>query len=61
MPKKNPYWIQAKLAKEAFLEETNFKSPVELVEAGVKTIQDWIEILNKFRYEDTLHEQDILT
>ena len=39
------------LAHQMFLEGTNFQTPVDAVEAGAKTIEDWSDCLMQARLE----------
>ena len=39
------------LAHQMFLEGTNFQAPVDAVEAGAKTIEDWSDCLTQARLE----------
>jgi hypothetical protein len=44
-----------KRASKRFLDGTKFKSPVAAVEAGVRTLESWAEILLEERENETQH------
>jgi hypothetical protein len=43
-----------KRASKRFLEGTKFKSPIAAVEAGVRTLESWVEILVEECENETL-------
>ena len=47
-----------KLANRRFLEGTRYKAPIQAVEAGVRTLEEWTDVLNQEReaQSDRLHE-----
>jgi hypothetical protein len=46
------YWAQA---RAQFLKGTRFRSPVEAVEAGARTTQEWCDVLARVKAESGLH------
>ena len=47
-----------KRAARKFLEGTRFRTPVEAVEAGVRTLTHWVDTLNLERERDKLEGAD---
>ena len=47
-----------KLANRRFLEGTRYKAPIQAVEAGVRTLEEWTDVLNQEREAQNarLHE-----
>ena len=42
-----------KLATQEFLEGTRFKTPVQAVEAGKRSIEQWCDCINAHRQKDS--------
>jgi hypothetical protein len=42
-----------RLATQEFLEDTRFKTPVEAVEAGKRSIEQWCDCVNAYRQKDS--------
>jgi hypothetical protein len=49
--KRNSY---LKRASKRFLDGTKFKSPIAAVEAGIRSLESWVEILVEERENETL-------
>ena len=42
-----------RLARQEFLEGTNFRTPVQAVEAGTRSIEQWCDCVNAHREKDS--------
>jgi hypothetical protein len=47
MPRSKTNYL--KQARESFLENLPYRTPIEAVDAGVRSIQDWCDCLNETR------------